>query len=95
MMVQLRQWISWQKYRQTVYVFNERTKRVYLFADTAKDFWTALITNDSITAVVSWLSTQYGENLRDTIQTDLMRFISELEDYGLIYSFEGYAHEQL
>lgn len=95
MVVQLSKWISWQEYRHTVYVFNERTKRVYIFTDTARDFWTTIITSDNIQTGVASLCAQYGEDLRDTIQKDLLSFISELESYGLIGSFEGYKHEQL
>ena len=35
--------VSWQEFDGTVYVFNEHTKKVYLFSDTARDFWMAVV----------------------------------------------------
>lgn len=85
MIVQISRCVSWQEYRHTVYVFNEYTKFVYLFNDTARDFWTSIITFDSIEKAVDSLCNQYGYDLKDTIQTDLFTFIDELTKYGLIF----------
>lgn len=95
MRIQLAQWISWQEYRHIVYVFNEHTKHVYLFADSARVFWIAIVANSNIAACISSLCAEYGNELEGVIRTDLLSFITEIENYGLIQSFEGNNHGKL
>lgn len=87
--------VSWQEYRDTVYAFNEGTKRVYLFSGSAKDFWLALAESVNFDACVSSLCTIYGIECRDIICADLKNFISEIAGYGLVRVFERGAYGEL
>ena len=76
--------VSWQEFDGTVYVFNEHTKKVYLFSDTARDFWMAVVEYGVFDACLAALCRTYGEDLRQTMQEDLLMFVHEICGYGLI-----------
>lgn len=78
-----------------MYVFNEHTKRVYLFSDTARDFWLANLTHNRLDECIASLCDTYGSEFREEITEDLLSFISELEQYGLIQSFVGGKNGEL
>lgn len=84
--------ISWQEFDGTVYVFNEQSRKTYLFSDTARDFWMAVVEYRVFETCLAALCRTYGENLRQTIQEDLLTFLREIQGYGLIDLSEEKHH---
>lgn len=76
--------VSWQVYRDTVYVFNEETKKVYLFSESAKDFWIAIMNDHNILSAVHSLCLIYGFNNQAAITEDIHKFIEDLIRFGIL-----------
>ena len=84
MKVCLTKWISWQKYRDSVYVFHEASQKVYLFSESAADFWMAAVSCEDADQMLTHLCQLYGFGCADAISKDLMEFLNELVQYGLV-----------
>lgn len=76
--------ISWQIFRDVVYVFNEETKKVYLFSESAKDFWIAIMTNHNIFLSINSLCSIYGSNNQAAIAEDIQAFVDDLIRFGVL-----------
>lgn len=92
MVISLEKWVSWQEYRNSVYVFHEASRKVYIFSGTARTFWISALSCDCMDAVIDQLCFQYGSEFRDAIAEDLIAFLDELKNYGLIRE-GGYQDE--
>lgn len=77
-------WVSWQEYRDSVYVFHEASKKVFVFSDTARDFWMAALSGGGREEMTQLLCRKYGEQHHDEISEDLSAFLEELESSGLV-----------
>ena len=84
MKVCLTKWISWQKYRDSVYVFHETSKKVYLFSGSAADFWMTAVSCGDREQMLRQLCQQYDSDLEEVIAGDLAAFLDELVQYGLV-----------
>lgn len=84
MKFQLARSISWQEYREIVYVFQESLKKVYIFPDTARDFWMTFLECDSVEDMIDQLCDEYGEDFREDIENDLKTFLDNLLQYEII-----------
>lgn len=76
--------ISWQIYRDVVYVFNEETKKAYLFSDSAKDFWFAIINFHISEEAIHNLCALYGADNKEEITNDFQDFLSALIAHGVL-----------
>ena len=76
--------VSWQEYRQIVYVFQEALKKVYIFPDTARDFWIAMLECDSVEEMMHQLCSLYGEDFQEEIKNDLQVFLDDLLQQKII-----------
>lgn len=84
MNILLEKWVSWQEYRESVYVFHEALKKVYIFSGSALDFWSAMLSCSDREEITDQLCRKYGEEFRNAISADLGMFLDELMNYGLI-----------
>ena len=80
--------VAWQEYDQIVYVFNESTKEVFLFADSARDFFLSMIRHQNTGDIILDLCQEYGSENREMICSDLDIFVRDLENNGLIKKWE-------
>jgi len=95
MKIYLTKWTSWQEFFGSVYVFNEITKLVYIFCDSAEVFWNAMISDNDVDRMTSTLCDYYESDSRDQIHEDLLMFIEELESFGLVQKEEVMGNGEL
>ena len=84
MKICLTDWISWQEYKKKIYVFNEKTKRTYIFFDSARFFWLAIVNDCNIDTIVAQLCSKYNNEDAQMIYNDFLEYLTELRTYGLI-----------
>ena len=77
--------ISWQEYQDIVYVFNEKSGRIYLLQDVSKDFWISIPEFHSLDLIAADICMKYTcINAYDMVYQDLKALSFELQKYGIL-----------
>lgn len=76
--------ISWQRYIDTVYVFNEKNNEIYLFKDTSLDIWEMIDKKSCLKEIIDCLSKEYECDYNE-LSEDCNAFVLQLKENDLIY----------
>ena len=75
--------ISWQKYIDTIYVFNEKNNEIYLFKDTSLDIWEMIGKKCYLEEIIECLSKEYECDYNE-LKEDCNAVVVELKENDLI-----------
>ena len=75
--------ISWQKYIDTIYVFNEKNNEIYLFKTTSLDIWEMIGNKNNLKDIIEYLSKEYECDYNE-LNEDCNAFVVELKENDLI-----------
>jgi hypothetical protein len=80
--------IAWQidRLENFVYILNINNGNWFILNDISKDIWLLIAENKNIDEIVNTLSTEY-ETEFNTIYNDIVEYISELQEEGLVHSY--------
>lgn len=80
--------VSWQIFRDSVFVINESNKKMYTLKDVNKWFWLALVGEHKIENIASELYSMVKDVDFQTIYTDLLGLALNLKEEGLVVFVE-------
>lgn len=78
--------IAWQheKINDFVFIRNYQTQDFLDLEDVAKDFWLAIVNNESFGTLYEKLSAQYSGMTRNEVYEDYRAFLADCLEQGLI-----------
>lgn len=76
--------IAWQKFFNTVYIFDEINHKTFIITDIAMQFWMTLQRLDNFKEICIELSKYHTSIIYVDLEQDFKEFIEELERNNLI-----------
>jgi hypothetical protein len=79
--------ISWQIFRDKVFVVNEVTRKLYTLSDTNKWFWLKIKDEHELENIVSELYSKVKDVTYTQILDDFISLVTNLKEEGLIICY--------